>query len=632
MPERNNKALSSKALIAMTALGVVFGDIGTSPLYALKECFHGPHAIAITQTNVMGVLSLIFWSLMIVITTKYICFVTKADNHGEGGTFALLALLKNSVRSLPRSRFLKALPFLALGSAALLYSDGIITPAISVLSAVEGLKEVVPAAEPLVVPATCVILALLFLFQKRGTSHIGRIFGPVMFIWFIAIALVGVLNIAENPFIVLSVSPHYAVAYFQANHLHGILLLGAVVLCITGGEALYADLGHFGRIPIRNAWFCVVWPALLLNYLGQGALILRDPAIAHNPFYRTVPAFFLVPMLILATIATVVASQALISGVYSLTQQAMNLGFLPRMQVVHTSPATRGQVYLPTVNNLLMVACIALVLVFQSSSGLAAAYGLAVTGSMGLTSLLYFAVTRYAWKWPLWKALPLLILFLFFDLPFLGANAIKVMDGGWLPLLGSAVLITVMTTWQKGRKHLFECFERMCLPLKDFLDSLRETKMPRSPGIGVYMTMNQSLAPMPLARTAALIHTAPETIVLLTIKTANAPYLDAGKRIVLNDQDKDIGVYRMVVSYGYMEHPDMVEITELSRNTPLHLPLYDCTFYLGRETLLPAGESSVMHPWRSELFIFLSRNAWNASIFFNIPSSRVVEIGTHLPV
>ncbi len=618
------------AALSVAALGVVFGDIGTSPLYALKECFHGPHAIAVNPVNVMGVLSLIFWSLVVVITIKYILFVTKADNNGEGGTFALLAILQNSLKSGSQSVFLKSLPYLALCSAALLYSDGIITPAISVLSAVEGVRIVVPQAGELVVPITCGILVVLFLLQKHGTARIGGVFGPVMLVWFAALAGIGIFNIAANPSVLLAVSPHYALEYFQVNHVHGIIVLGTVVLCITGGEALYADLGHFSRIPIRNGWLYLVCPALVLNYMGQGALILNSPEMAHNPFYQSVPEILIYPMLGLATVATVIASQALITGVYSLTQQAMHLGFLPRMRVMHTSSATRGQVYLPTVNYLLMVACIALVLIFQSSSGLAAAYGLAVTGAMGMTSVLYFAVVRYAWKWPLLKAAPLLALFLFFDLPFLGANILKVVDGGWLPLLASILLITVMTTWKKGRILLAEQFERMSLPLASFLTSLRELRISRSPGIGVYMTMNQKLTPMPLSRTAVLIHTIPETIVLLTIKTANKPYIAPEKRIRLSGGDEDLGVYRMTASYGYMEHPNVEELSELSRNTPMHLPLYDCTFYLGRETILASEEDSAMSHWRRALFVFLSNNAWNASTFFRIPPSRVVEIGTHL--
>ena len=618
--------------MAVTALGVVFGDIGTSPLYTLKECFHGPHAIAVTHTNVMGVLSLIFWSLMVVVTIKYVYFVTKADNGGSGGIFALLGIMSNAIKSSPGNKFFKALPYLTLCSGALLYSDGVITPAISVLSAVEGLTDVAPEAGRAVVPITCIILVGLFSFQKHGTARIGGIFGPIMLVWFFSIGLIGVVNIIETPGVLMALNPYYALAYFQANHLHGIIVLGAVVLCITGGEALYADLGHFGRLPIRNSWLCVACPALVLNYLGQGALLLTNPGATKSPFYQAVPQVFQAPMVALATVATVIASQALITGVYSLTQQAMNFGFLPRMRVVHTSSATEGQIYLPTINNMLMVACVAIVLIFQNSSGLAAAYGLANTGAMNITSVLYFAVIRYAWNWPLRKVLPLLGLFLLFDLPFLGANLIKVMDGGWLPMLIAVVFITSMTTWKKGRAYLFERFERMSMPLSAFLITLRELKTHRSPGIGVYMTMNQNLTPMPLARSLALIHTTPETVVLLTIKSANAPFVEPEKRIYLNQDDKDLGVYRMTVSYGYMEQPNMAEISELSRKTPLPLPLYDSTFYLGRETILPATENPVMHPWRRELFIFLSRNAWNASTFFNIPSSRVVEIGTHLEV
>ena len=616
--------------MAITALGVVFGDIGTSPLYALKECFHGPHAIAITSINIMGVLSLIFWSLMVVITIKYVCFVTKADNNGEGGTFALLAIVTNALKNMPTNRFFKLLPYLSLCSAALIYSDGIITPAISVLSAVEGLNEAAPAAARMVVPITCVILVVLFSFQKHGTSRIGRVFGPIMMLWFFSIAMVGVVNIIEHPEILGALSPHHAFVYFQENHLHGIIVLGTVVLCITGGEALYADLGHFSRLPIKNAWLLIACPALVLNYLGQGAHLLHNPAAATHPFYQAVPPMFLPFMLVLATVATVIASQALITGVYSLTQQAIHFGFLPRMQVVHTSSSTEGQIYLPTINNLVMVACVALVLIFQNSSGLAAAYGLANTGAMNITSILYFAVIRYAWKWPLIKIIPLLSLFLLFDLPFLGANLIKVLDGGWLPLLVSVVFITVMTTWKTGRAHLWERFMRMSMPLDAFLESLKEVKIKRSPGIGVYMTMNQNLTPMPLARSVALIHTAPETVVLLTIRTAGIPYVEPEDRIDLNESDKELGIYRMTVLYGYMERPNMFEISEISKKTPVPLPIYDCTFYLGRETIFGATQDSVMHPWRRALFIFLSNNAWNASTFFNIPTSRVVEIGTHL--
>ncbi len=630
MSEKSKTETAGMAGLMVTALGVVYGDIGTSPLYALKECFHGPHAIAVNHVNVMGVLSLIFWSLMVVITIKYVCFVTRADDHGEGGTFALLALLRGAIERSPGSRFFRVLPYLALCSAALLYSDGIITPAISVLSAVEGLSVVTPAADEIIVPATCCILVVLFMLQKHGTARIGGVFGPVMLLWFGALACIGLINIGANPQVIAAVSPHYAVAYFQANHLHGIIVLGTVVLCITGGEALYADLGHFSRSPIKNGWFFLVCPALLLNYLGQGALILNNPAVARNPFYQAVPQIFLIPMVALATMATVIASQALITGVYSLTQQAVHLGFLPRMRVVHTSSATRGQIYLPTINGLLMVACIALVLIFQNSSGLAAAYGLAVTGAMGMTSVLYFAVTHYVWKWPLWKSGPLLALFLSFDLPFLGANLIKVMDGGWLPMLASIVLITAMTTWKKGRAYLRDRFEQMSMPLKAFLAALREVKTNRSPGIGVYMTMNQSLTPMPLARSIALIHTVPETIVLLTIRTAETPYVGTHARIRLDDADKDVGLYRMTASYGYMQRPDMADISECSKDSAMHLPLYDCTFYLGRETILAAAADTVMRPWRRALFVFLSNNAWNASTFFNIPTSRVVEIGTHL--
>ena len=627
----DKKKTPSMAAMAVTALGVVFGDIGTSPLYALRECFHGPHAIAVNHVNVMGVLSLIFWSIMVVITIKYVCFVTKADDHGEGGTFAMLSVLRKSIESAPGTLFFRALPFLALGSAALLYSDGIITPAVSILSAVEGLNVATTAAEPFVVPITCAILIGLFLMQKHGTARIGSIFGPIMLLWFAALAGIGIINLLKHPSVLLAVNPLYALAYFQVNHIHGIVVLGTVILCVTGGEALYADLGHFSRLPIRNGWIALVCPALLLSYFGQGALILNNPEAAHHPFYRAVPHELLIPMLALATMATVIASQALITGVFSLTQQAMQLGFMPRMRVVHTSSSAKGQVYLPTINTMLMISCLALVLIFESSSGLAAAYGLAVTGAMGITSILYFSITRFVWGWPLWRALPLLCLFLLFDLPFLGANLIKISDGGWLPLLGSFLIIIVMTTWKKGRARLAASFERISMPVSEFLGLLREGAFARSPGTGVFMTMNQNLTPLPLASFSALVHAVPETVVLLTIKTANAPYVRAEKRITLNDADKDAGFYRMLVLYGYMERPDVVGIIEESMDTSVYLD--GATFYLGRETLLAATEKEdAMRPWRRDLFDFLSRNAWNASIFFNIPSAKVLEIGTRLEV
>ncbi len=431
--------------------------------------------------------------------------------------------------------------------------------------------------------------------------------------------------------VLTALSPHYAVAYFQVNHLHGIVVLGAVILCVTGDEALYADLGHFSRLPIRNGWFFLVCPALVLNYLGQGALILTNPEAAHNPFYRAVPEGFLIPMLVLATMATIIASQALITGVFSLTQQAMHFGFLPRMRVVHTSSSAKGRVYLPTINTMLMIACIALVLIFESSTGLAAAYGLAVTGAMGMTSILYFAVTRFAWRWPLWQAVPLLCLFLFFDLLFLGANLIKILDGGWLPLLASVLIISIMTTWKKGRARLADSFERVSMPIAGFLDSLHAGTFARSPGSGVFMTMSQHLAPLPLASFSAHVHAVPEIVVILTFKTLNVPYVRTGKRIVLDDKEKDVGFYRMLVLYGYMEKPDMLEVIEESRGTPVCLG--DAAFYLGRETLLAAtGREDAMRPWRRALFDFLSKNAWNASIYFNIPPANVMEIGTRLEV
>ncbi|HEY0840293.1 MAG TPA: KUP/HAK/KT family potassium transporter, partial [Vulgatibacter sp.] len=488
-PGRRNAAL------ALGALGVVFGDIGTSPLYTMKECFFGLHPIAPNHANVLGVLSLVFWSLTMVVAFKYVGFIMKADNRGEGGIFALLALLPGA-----KSRGSGWVVLGALFGAALLYGDGIITPAISVLSAVEGLEVATTAAKPAIVPLTVMILFALFAFQHRGTGGIGSIFGPVMAGWFVVVAALGIGGIVRNPVVLKAVNPYHAVWFFAHNGFHGFLVLGAVVLCLTGAEALYADLGHFGHRPIRLAWFGLAFPALLINYAGQGAILLANPDQAGNPFYALVPRSLLYPVVALATIATVIASQALISGAFSLTRQAVQLGYLPRVHIVHTSGETEGQIFIPWVNRMLMVACIALVVAFQRSGQLASAYGVAVTANMAITSMLYFQVARHTWSWSAWKAVPLVAIFLVFDLSFFGANILKVVDGGWVPLVVALGILTVMITWRDGRAVLRQQILSRTLPLELFLEDLRRREPRRVPGTAVFLASN------PVGTPPALLH------------------------------------------------------------------------------------------------------------------------------
>ena len=487
-------APTGKALLALSlgALGVVYGDIGTSPLYALKECFNGPHGVPPTPENVLGVLSLVFWAMTFVVTVKYLSFVMQADNRGEGGILALLALVGRRKLSRPGRRFLL---LLGIFGAALLYGDGVITPAISVLSAVEGLQVAAPALHHLVVPITVVILFLLFLIQKRGTATVGAVFGPVMLLWFAAIAAAGLHGIARDPGVFRALSPVAAVEFFVRHRGHGYLVLGAVVLVLTGGEALYADMGHFGRRPIRLAWFGVAMPALLLNYFGQGAVLLRDPSVAANPFYMLVPGWALYPMIGVATAATIVASQALISGAFSLTNQAVQLGYSPRVTIRHTSRTEYGQIYVPEVNWAVGIACIALVLGFKTSGALAAAYGIAVTGTMTITTLLFHRVMRDRWRWPLWTAAPLTAAFLGADLSFFGANLVKFEDGGWFPIALAAGVFTLMSTWRAGRDVLARQLRESGLPLDLFLPDLEKHPPHRIPGTAVFMTSNPEGVP-----------------------------------------------------------------------------------------------------------------------------------------
>ena len=613
-------------LLAVGSIGIVFGDIGTSPLYAIKECFHGKHAIATSMTNVMGVLSLIFWSMIIVVSIKYVTFILRADNRGEGGIFALLGLLHTSDKSI--SRPMQAiLVFAGILGAGLLYGDGVITPAISVLSAIEGLEVATRAATPYVLPLTCVVLVLLFSLQHKGTTHIGKLFAPIMVLWFVSIGAFGIIQIIREPTVLRAINPVYAMEFFMNNGMHGIVVLGSVVLCITGCEALYADLGHFGRDAIRLSWFVFVLPALLCNYFGQGALLLAYPEMNINPFYKLVPEFLLYPMIGLSTVATVIASQALISGVFSLTQQAVQLGFCPRVRIIHTSSEMQGQIYIPFVNYALMIACLAVVIGFKESGGLAGAYGIAVTATMIITSLLYFLVLIHDRKWPLWKVIPLVGIFLAFDFAYFAGNIFKIADGGWFPLFVAAMIAIAMSTWKKGRDELYRKLIGSRLPLEMFLSELPKSRMPRVSGTAVFMTLSPVGTPPTLLHHIKHNHVLHEKVVLLSIISQDTPMVSADERINLADLGH--GFYRLEAFFGFMQKPNVPQIMKIASQYGLVTDPMTTTFYLGRETLLTGGSSKMMR-WRKAIFAFMSRNAGNPTSYFGIPANRVVELGTQI--
>jgi KUP system potassium uptake protein len=613
--------------LALAALGVVYGDIGTSPLYAVKECFHGLHAIALTHANILGVMSLIFWSLVMVVTIKYVLFILRADNEGEGGIYALAALFFGNGAEKVADKMVKRLAVLAIFGAALLYGDGLITPVISVLSAVEGLNVATHAAQPYVLPLACGILCALFMIQRHGTERIGRVFGLVMILWFASLAALGLMQLCRRPEILAALDPRHAAAFFAANRLHGLVVLGAVVLVITGGEALYADLGHFGRRPIQLSWLTMVFPALLLNYLGQCALLLDNPQAAHNPFYELVPRLLLYPMVALATSATVIASQAMISGVFSLTQQAIQIGYCPRLQIVHTSGETKGQIYIPWVNSAMLIGCLGLALAFKESSRLAAAYGIAVTGTMGITTLLYYYVARYNWNWPLWKVLLPVGLFLSFDLAYFGSNLLKFVDGGWFTVSVAGILAVVMITWRDGRAVLAKRFEYARAPVDVLLRDITTYQLVRTPGTGAFLSVSPGGVPLVLLHHLKHNDALPERVILLSMVTVGTPYVPREQRLEMADLGQ--GFHRLVASYGFMETPRVPEIWEIATPRGLELDMHSTSFYLGRETLLTGGEAK-MASWRKALFAFLSRNSWNVSTYFGIPPNRVVELGSQV--
>ena len=616
--------------MAIAALGVVFGDIGTSPLYAFKECFHPMHGIAATPENVYGVLSLIFWSLMLVVVFKYLSFIMRADNRGEGGIMALMALLTSKSKDGSPSRTRPILILLGLFGAALLYGDGAITPAISVLSAIEGLEIATPAFKPMVVPVTLAILIGIFAVQKRGTARIGSIFGPVTLLWFISIAAIGVPWIIRHPEIIQALNPLLGVEFFWRNGLNGFLVLSAVVLCITGAEALYADMGHFGRGPIRLGWYAIVYPALTLNYFGQGAVVLERGAEAvSNPFYALVDGWMLYPLVALATAAAVIASQAMISGAYSLTQQAVQLGYLPRITIQHTSRSTEGQIYVPRVNQLLMIGCLSLVLVFQGSTPLAAAYGIAVTGTMVTTTILFYAVTRQIWGWSLLASLSLLAVFLTVDLAFFSANVLKVAHGGWVPIVVATLMFTIMTTWRRGADLLDEYASAARLPVEYFLADLDAHPLTRVGGTAVVMDARGSGVPRTLLHNIKHNKVLHERILLLTLRTAEMPHVSPEDRLHIHTYREDF--VRVVAHYGYMENPNVSEVLDLAREKGVSCDPQQATYFFGRETLI-IGEKKGLATWRKYIYDFLFRNAYGAYLHLGVPPNRVIEIGQQVEI
>lgn len=629
--DNSNQYLSG---LVLGALGVVYGDIGTSPLYALRECFSKHHGLALNSDNVLGILSLIVWSLLIVITVKYLMFVMKADNRGEGGILALLALIKHSSDNKQKDR--KVLVALGLFGAALLYGDGMLTPAVSVLSAVEGLELAAPFMKPYIVPTTIVILCGLFLVQSRGTAGIGKVFGPIILLWFIILFSLGIKGILLKPDILIALNPWYAINFFIINQWHGFIILGSVFLCVTGGEALYADMGHFGAKPIRIAWFALVLPALIVNYFGQGALILSSTEAIDHPFFQLAPSWSLygVPLplygiILISTAATVIASQAVITGAFSLTRQAVQLGYCPRVAIIHTSEREIGQIYVPVVNWAIMFAVIGLVLVFKESSNLASAYGIAVTTTMVVTTILSYYVCTEIWKWnPLYAKL-LIASFLLMDLAFFGANLLKVFQGGWFPLLIAAMIYILMSTWQDGRKLLSKKLEEAGLPLELFLPSAIKHYAARVSGTAVFMTSSEEGTPHALLHNLKHNKVLHENVVFLTVKTKEIPSVKDNERV--HYESIGNGFHRIIVNYGFMENPDIPKILETIGHPELDFNLMETTFYLSRETLF-ATKSPGMAIWRETLFIWMSRNAMSATNFFSLPPNRVVELGAHIPL
>jgi KUP system potassium uptake protein len=630
-PIPRSTAPHRKATLALVvgALGVVFGDIGTSPLYALKTAFSPEHHIPLTHANVLGLLSLIVWSMTWVITIKYLFVMMRADNNGEGGILALLALALRETRRYPRLRW--TIIGIGIFGAAMFYGDSMITPAISVLSAIEGMEVATPALSHFVIPLTLGVLAALFLIQSHGTSKVGAFFGPVTSIWFVCIGAAGAVHIVDNPAVLRALLPNYAVDFLLAYPALGFFVLGAVFLALTGGEALYADMGHFGRRPIRIAWLCLVFPALLLNYFGQAAYVLAHPEAIQNPFYRMLPEWALLPMVGLATCATVIASQAVISGAFSVTRQAIQLGYVPRLEIQYTSERSMGQVYVPFVNWVLFVAVVLLVLGFQSSDSLANAYGIAVAATMVIECLLAMVVARLIWRWSLLMVIVVIGSMLLVDLVFLASNAAKFLSGGWFPLLiGSSVFVMLMT-WKRGRLLMFRRLSEQGIPLKPFLESLDAHPPQKVTGTAIFMTSNADQVPHALLHNLKHNKVLHEKTVFLTIVPHDVPFVPPEDRVQFERLVN--GFYKLEAWYGFKEQPDIDEILAACRvRFGFSFDVMDTSFFLSRETVIPTSDTPGMALWRDHLFAWMTRNATRATDFFNIPANRVVELGTHIEI
>ncbi len=611
--------------LVLGAIGVVFGDIGTSPLYALQTTFTGSAPLPVIEANILGVLSLMFWTIMLLVSLKYVTIIMRADNHGEGGSLALLSMVSELTSKSPKTKWL--VTALGVFAAALFFGDGMITPAISVLSAVEGLDLVSHQFKIYILPITFIVLTGLFLIQKRGTASVGMAFGPIMIVWFICLGLFGLNAILQSPQVLWAINPVYAYHFLTADPWLAFLALGSVVLAITGGEALYADMGHFGKYPIRLAWFGFVLPALVLNYFGQGALLLHSPKAIENSFYLLAPAWTLVPMVLLATAATVIASQAVISGAFSLANQSVQMGFMPRIEVRQTSDKAQGQIYVPFTNWVLYLAVIYLVFTFQSSSNLAAAYGIAVTGTMTITTVLITFVMVLYWRWPLLLVIPLISVLFITDLTFFAANALKIPQGGWFPLGIAIISFTVLTTWKRGRKLLFEEIARQSVPIKVVLDDADHFS--RVEGTAVFLTNIGEGAPSSLLHNIKHNKVLHERNILLTVIVEDKPYVTQGNRLLIDDMGK--GFYRLRIFYGFMDRPDLPAALELCAALGLPFDMMTTSFFISR-AMIVSSPNPGMVKWRERLFLALSKNAMNAADFFKIPTNRVIEMGTRIEI
>jgi KUP system potassium uptake protein len=619
---------SSILPLTLTAIGIVYGDIGTSPLYTIRECFFGAHSVPPTHDNVLGVLSLILYALVLVVSIKYISIVMRADNQGEGGILALTALLPETDSRPGRMPIDRPLLIgLGIFGAALLYGDGMITPAITVLGAIEGLQVATPLFTPYILPLSVTIILGIFVIQQFGTHRVGGLFGPVMIVWFVTIGILGIPWLLREPAVLGALDPRHAIRYFADNGWHGFPVLGAVVLAVTGGEALYADMGHFGKRPIRLAWYALVLPTLMLNYFGQGALILENPAAARQPFFMMAPGWALYPLVGIATLAAIIASQALISGAFSLTRQAVLLGYAPRLDIEHTSPDEMGQVYVPQVNWALAVCTILIVLGFQSSSALAATYGIALTITMVITALLLYVVAAERWKWPLWAAIAVTAVFLTIDIALFAANSLKIVRGGWLPLGVAAIIFTLMTTWKKGRRLVAQRLTSRAVPLEVLVAGIAATPPTRVPGTAVFMTAQPTGTPPALVHNLHYNKVLHEHVVILTVTTARTPQVPVEEQVTVTPLG--YGLFNVRIRFGFMQDPNVPLALVRARDLGLELDVDDITYFLGRETIIVTARQG-MTIWRERLFVLMARNAGRATEFFKLPIERVVELGVQV--